>query len=134
MLEARDRVGGRVLDDHNMGVCIAKGAQIVPGCVNNPITLLSHQVIHVFMLLSALFFHNNIGFNISDLKSDFFGRQANIQLIEMSELCTLIDEKGQVLEDTLSQYMDFHFNSLLDNLDMWRKRRERQDVNLLSET
>ncbi|ESO09302.1 hypothetical protein HELRODRAFT_190449 [Helobdella robusta] len=100
VIEARDRVGGRVLDDHSMGVCVAKGAQIIPGCVNNPITLLSHQT--------------------------------NIKLIEMSDSCTLIDEAGKVIPNNINQYIDFHFNSLLDTLDTWKKQKRREDVDLFS--
>ena len=44
MLEARDRLGGRVWDDHSTGACVGRGAQIVNGTTNNPISLLCHQV------------------------------------------------------------------------------------------
>ncbi|XP_072304213.1 lysine-specific histone demethylase 2 [Eucyclogobius newberryi] len=44
VLEARERVGGRVWDNASMGVTVGHGAQIVNGCVNNPIALMCEQM------------------------------------------------------------------------------------------
>uniref|UniRef100_A0A8D2J6Q3 L-amino-acid oxidase n=1 Tax=Varanus komodoensis TaxID=61221 RepID=A0A8D2J6Q3_VARKO len=45
VLEAKDRIGGRVWDDKTFrGITVGKGAQIVNGCVNNPVALMCEQV------------------------------------------------------------------------------------------
>ncbi|XP_062836737.1 lysine-specific histone demethylase 2 isoform X2 [Anolis carolinensis] len=45
VLEAKDRIGGRVWDDKTFkGMTVGKGAQIVNGCVNNPVALMCEQM------------------------------------------------------------------------------------------
>ncbi|KAH0617900.1 hypothetical protein JD844_016619 [Phrynosoma platyrhinos] len=45
VLEAKDRIGGRVWDDKTLkGIIVGKGAQIVNGCVNNPVALMCEQM------------------------------------------------------------------------------------------
>ncbi|XP_041360495.1 lysine-specific histone demethylase 1B-like [Gigantopelta aegis] len=43
VLEARDRIGGRVHDDYSMGRCVGKGAQVLVGYTNNPISTICYQ-------------------------------------------------------------------------------------------
>ncbi|KAM4689513.1 lysine-specific histone demethylase 2 isoform 1-T2 [Discoglossus pictus] len=45
ILEARDRIGGRVWDEKTFkGVTVGRGAQIVNGCINNPISIMCEQL------------------------------------------------------------------------------------------
>jgi len=44
VVESRDRIGGRVWDDDkSFGCCVGRGAQILNGCVNNPVSILCEQ-------------------------------------------------------------------------------------------
>ena len=45
VLESRNRIGGRVWDDDkSLGCCVGRGAQILNGCINNPVSVLCEQV------------------------------------------------------------------------------------------
>lgn len=44
VLEASNRVGGRVHDETDAGTVISRGAGVVSGCVNNPVSIMCHQV------------------------------------------------------------------------------------------
>jgi len=43
LLEASNRCGGRVKDDNKLGNCIGLGAQIITGCINNPLYIMCEQ-------------------------------------------------------------------------------------------
>lgn len=43
IVEARDRIGGRIWDDKSLGVTVGKGAHIITGVINNPLTVIAEQ-------------------------------------------------------------------------------------------
>ncbi|KAL3208582.1 hypothetical protein MRX96_038988 [Rhipicephalus microplus] len=51
VLEASDRIGGRVRDDTSFGVCVGMGAHIVTGVTNSPLTTLCLQSGHGMRLI-----------------------------------------------------------------------------------
>ena len=44
VLEASDRIGGRIHDENVLGTCVSRGAMFITGICNNPITTLAHQM------------------------------------------------------------------------------------------
>ena len=51
LIEASERCGGRIKDDHSLGNCIGLGAQIITGCINNPIFVMCNQADITFRYL-----------------------------------------------------------------------------------
>lgn len=43
VMEARNRIGGRVWDVQNQSTTVGRGAQIINGCINNPFTMMCEQ-------------------------------------------------------------------------------------------
>lgn len=43
VLEARNRIGGRISDNASLGLIAGLGGQILSGCVNNPVTIMCEQ-------------------------------------------------------------------------------------------
>ena len=56
MLEARDRIGGRVCDETIEKVNVGKGAQIMNGCMNNPMAVIVKQVGKCWFIIILLLF------------------------------------------------------------------------------
>ena len=58
-MEASNRVGGRIKDDDSLGNCIGLGAQIITGCINNPLFVMCEQVCHMLWIFLLRPFCNN---------------------------------------------------------------------------
>nr|CAB3258325.1 lysine-specific histone demethylase 1B-like [Phallusia mammillata] len=106
-VEARDRIGGRVHDDWSLdGVCVGRGAQIINGCVNNPLAMVSHQL--------------GLGMHVLQARCDLYDganerpvgrrRSKNVSSAAISAEC--------------DKRMEFHFNALLDIIVEWRQAQD----------
>ncbi|XP_064596763.1 LOW QUALITY PROTEIN: lysine-specific histone demethylase 1B-like [Liolophura sinensis] len=103
VLEARDRIGGRVWDVESLGQAVGKGAQMIIGDINNPITLICQQT----------------GVPMKRVKDR----------CDLFTSCGKCVEHRQTQTD---KRIDFHFNAMLDIIAEWRKTKTKlPDVDLL---
>lgn len=102
LFEAKDRFGGRMMDDQSLGVSVGKGAQIIVGNINNPITLLCEQI------------------GIKYRNSNFF-----CPLIDENGRCFTLERKE------LDDQVDLHYNNVLDAIrNKYQSDRNFPDVPL----
>ena len=102
LFEAKDRHGGRMNDDRTLGVPVGKGAQIIVGNINNPITLLCEQI------------------GIRYRNSTFF-----CPLIDETGRCFTLEHKE------LDDQVDLHYNNVLDAIrNKYQSDRNFPDVTL----
>lgn len=102
LFEAKDRHGGRMNDDKSLGVAVGKGAQIIVGNINNPITLLCEQI------------------GIKYRNSQFF-----CPLIDESGKCYTLERRE------LDDQVDLHYNNVLDAIrNKFQSDRNLPDVRL----
>ena len=92
ILEASNRIGGRVYDEYPSNGCgiVRMGAMFVTGVINNPFTLLSKQL-------------------------------EDVQLIPIDEdHCDLLLERGVVTPYDMDRRVEENYNTTLDKLSEWR--------------
>lgn len=101
VLEASNRIGGRVFDDNSICGCglVPLGAMFVTGATNNPLTTIVKQC--------------NAG-HLVPIKEDN---------------CQLISEMGVAAVSEMDQKVEKHYNETLDGLSEWRKAIRDGDRN-----
>ncbi|XP_076850208.1 lysine-specific histone demethylase 2 [Brachyhypopomus gauderio] len=133
VVEARERIGGRVWDDTSLGVAVGRGAQIVNGCVNNPIALMCEQLSVKMHKLSErceliqeggqttdpaidkrMDFHFNA---ILDVVSEWRKDKSQHQDVplggKIQEVCkTFLQESGIRFSDLEEKVLQFHLSNL----------------------
>uniref|UniRef100_A0A8C0QYL0 Lysine demethylase 1B n=1 Tax=Canis lupus dingo TaxID=286419 RepID=A0A8C0QYL0_CANLU len=134
VLEAKDRIGGRVWDDKSFkGVTVGRGAQIVNGCINNPVALMCEQLgisMHKFgercdliqeggritdpTIDKRMDFHFNA---LLDVVSEWRKDKTQLQDVPLGEKIeeiykAFIKESGIQFSDLEEQVLHFHLSNL----------------------
>ncbi|XP_059544712.1 lysine-specific histone demethylase 2 isoform X5 [Myotis daubentonii] len=134
VLEAKDRIGGRVWDDKSFkGVIVGRGAQIVNGCINNPVALMCEQLgisMHKFgercdliqeggritdpTIDKRMDFHFNA---LLDVVSEWRKDKTQLQDVPLGEKIeeiykAFIKESGIHFSDLEEQVLQFHLSNL----------------------
>uniref|UniRef100_A0A8B9HV38 [histone-H3]-N(6),N(6)-dimethyl-L-lysine(4) FAD-dependent demethylase n=1 Tax=Astyanax mexicanus TaxID=7994 RepID=A0A8B9HV38_ASTMX len=119
VLESRDRIGGRVWDDKSLGVTVGRGAQIVNGCVNNPIALMCEQVREtcIFYEASLLKEHLlivNLSYQLLEKLSGHFVILSSFSFSEkIQEVCkTFLQESTIQFSELEEKVLQFHLSNL----------------------
>uniref|UniRef100_A0A8C4PL23 [histone-H3]-N(6),N(6)-dimethyl-L-lysine(4) FAD-dependent demethylase n=1 Tax=Equus asinus asinus TaxID=83772 RepID=A0A8C4PL23_EQUAS len=131
---SKDRIGGRVWDDKSFkGVTVGRGAQIVNGCINNPVALMCEQLgisMHKFgercdliqeggritdpTLDKRMDFHFNA---LLDVVSEWRKDKTQLQDVPLGEKIeeiykAFIKESGIQFSDLEEQVLQFHLSNL----------------------
>ncbi|XP_046839081.1 lysine-specific histone demethylase 1B-like [Xenia sp. Carnegie-2017] len=131
ILEAQGRIGGRVQDENIGNVIVGKGAQIMNGCINNPMAIIAKQCGHVMKCLGDkcdLIEENGDAINEEfDSKGDFHFNallDAVADWRKQNECDCSLDEKlseihKEFLDQTATDFppeserlLNFHFGNL----------------------
>ncbi|XP_019850257.1 PREDICTED: lysine-specific histone demethylase 1B-like [Amphimedon queenslandica] len=92
ILEASNRIGGRVHDVNIFGQNVGQGAMFITGVINNPLTLLSRQ------------------------------RGYTIRLVKEDKCELILERSGLFAEGEVDKRVEKQFNASLDRLAEWRNK------------
>ncbi|KAH9513684.1 Lysine-specific histone demethylase 1B [Bulinus truncatus] len=100
VIEAKERIGGRVQDEVQDETVLSTSGQVINGCYNNPLAIMAYQV--------------------------------GLDLEEQTDICQLITEGGNFVDNKQDHRIEFHYNAILDIVSEWKKnKKDIADVPLL---